>query len=57
MIYCLKCENGKEIDMTSYIVQQMEGEITRQDVLDRIEYYKFTNKTRVSTDNITECEN
>lgn len=54
MIYCLKCENGKEIDMTSYIVQQMEGEITRQDVLDRIEYYKFTNKTRVSTDNIIE---
>tara|TARA_R110002012_G_scaffold229465_1_gene402083 strand:- start:844 stop:1017 length:174 start_codon:yes stop_codon:yes gene_type:complete len=57
MIYCLKCENGKEIDMTSYIIQQMEGEITRQDVLDRIEYYKFTNKTRVLTDNITECEN
>ena len=57
MIYCLKCENGKEIDMTSYIIQQMEGEITRQDVLDRIEYYKFTNKTRVLTDNINECEN
>ena len=43
MIYTLKCKNGKEIDMTSYIVQQMEKKITRQDVLDRIEFYKSTN--------------
>ena len=35
----------------------MEGEITRQDVLDRIEYYKNTNQTRILTDNINECEN
>tara|TARA_R110002050_G_scaffold47938_8_gene111651 strand:- start:1019 stop:1192 length:174 start_codon:yes stop_codon:yes gene_type:complete len=57
MIYTLTCKNGKEIDMTSYIIQQMEGEITRQDVLDRIEYYKNTNQTRILTDNINECEN
>ena len=44
MIYTLKCNNGKEIDMTSYIVQQMENKITRKDVLDRIEFYKSTNK-------------
>ena len=44
MIYTLKCENGKEIDMTSYIVQQMENKITRADVLKRIEFYKNTNK-------------
>ena len=44
MIYTLKCNNGKEIDMTSYIVQQMDNKITRQDVLDRIEFYKKTNK-------------
>ena len=30
--------------MTSYIIQQMEKKITRQDVLDRIEFYKSTNK-------------
>ena len=30
--------------MTHYIGQQMEKKITRQDVLDRIEFYKKTNK-------------
>ena len=44
MKYKLKCENGKEIDMTSYINLQMEDKLTRQDVLDRIEFYKLTNK-------------
>ena len=44
MKYTLNCENGKEIDMTSYIGKQMAGDITRQDVLDRIEFYKLTNK-------------
>ena len=44
MIHTLTCENGKEIDMTSYILQQLEGKITRQDVLDRIEIYKSTNR-------------
>ena len=43
MIYTLKCLNGKQIDMTGYILQQMKGELTRQDVLDRIEFYKQTN--------------
>jgi hypothetical protein len=44
MKYTLTCNNGKEIDMTSYIIQQSENKITRQDVLDRIEFYKSTNK-------------
>ena len=44
MQWILKCENGKEIDMSYYIGQQMENKITRQDVLDRIEFYKLTNK-------------
>ena len=30
--------------MSYYIGQQMENKITRQDVLDRIEFYKSTNK-------------
>ena len=44
MQFILTCPNGKEIDMTRYIGKQMEGELTRQDVLDRIEFYKLTNK-------------
>ena len=44
MKYTLTCNNGKEIDMTSYIIQQSENKITRQDVFDRIEFYKSTNK-------------
>ena len=44
MKYTLTCNNGKEIDMTSYIIQQSENKITRQDVLDRIEFYKSTNQ-------------
>ena len=43
MIYTLACSNGKQIDMTGYILQQMKGELTRQDVLNRIEFYKQTN--------------
>ena len=44
MKYTLTCNNGKEIDMTSYIIKQSENKITRQDVLNRIEFYKSTNK-------------
>jgi hypothetical protein len=44
MQWILTCENGKEIDMSYYIGQQMEKKLTRQDVLDRIEFYKSTNK-------------
>ena len=44
MKYTLTCNNGKEIDMTSYIIQQSENKMTRQDVLDRIEFYKSTNQ-------------
>ena len=44
MQWILTCDNGKEIDMTHYIGKQMDGKITRQDVEDRIEFYKSTNK-------------
>jgi hypothetical protein len=43
MQYILTCQNGKQIDMSHYILLQFEGEITRSDVLQRIEYYKSTN--------------
>ena len=32
------------VSMTHYIGEQMDGKLTRQDVLERIEYYKSTNK-------------
>lgn len=43
MQYTLTCPNGKQINMSSYILKQMKGEMSRQDVLDRIEFYKQTN--------------
>ena len=44
MQYILTCPNGKQIDMSSDILQQMEGLIERQEILERINYYKSTNK-------------
>ena len=43
MQYTLTCQNGKEIDMSHYILLQLEGDITRSDVQQRIEFYKSTN--------------
>ena len=43
MKYILTCSNGKRIDMSSYILEQMQGLITREDVIARIKYYKRTN--------------
>lgn len=42
--YILTCDNGKKIDMSSDILLQMQNKITRQDVLNRIQFYKSTNK-------------
>ena len=44
MQYILTCSNGKKIDMSSDILQRMEGLIERQEILERINYYKSTNK-------------
>ncbi len=44
MQFILTCPNGKQIDMSHDILLQMEKKITRQDVLNRIEFYKSTNK-------------
>ncbi len=43
MMYGLRCNNGKEIDMTHYVLKQIQGEITREELQERIEYYKTTN--------------
>ena len=44
MQFILKCPNGKQIDMSSYILQQMEGTLERSEVQERINYYITTNK-------------
>ncbi len=44
MQFILTCKNGKQIDMSTDILQQMEGLIERQEILERINYYKSTNK-------------
>jgi hypothetical protein len=44
MTHILTLSNGIKINMTPFIMQQMEGTLTRQDVLDRIEFYKNNTK-------------
>lgn len=44
MQFILTCQNGKQIDMSSDILKQMNGDITRQDVEQRIKFYQLTNK-------------
>lgn len=43
MKFTLKCPNGTEIDMSPYILLQMSGEITREVVEERIDFYMKTN--------------
>jgi len=44
MQFILTCPNGKKIDMSGYILMQMQGAITRDEVQERIDYYKSTNQ-------------
>ena len=44
MQFILTCPNGKQIDMSGYLLMQLDGEITREQVQERINYYKSTNK-------------
>ena len=44
MQFILTCPNGKQIDMSSYILKQMQNELTREEVQERIDYYKSTNQ-------------
>ena len=46
MQFILTCPNGKQIDMSSYILKQMSGEITREEVQERITFYKQTNESK-----------
>jgi hypothetical protein len=44
MQFILNLPNGKQIDMSRYILMQMNGDITREDVEDKINSLKSTNK-------------
>ena len=44
MQFILNLPNGKQIDMSSDILKQMSGEISREDVQERINFYQQTNK-------------
>ena len=44
MQFILTCQNGKQIDMSSDILKQMSGEITRDEVQERITFYQQNNK-------------
>ena len=46
MQFILTCPNGKQIDMSSYILQQIKGEVTKEDVEKRITFYKQTNESK-----------
>ena len=41
MQWILTCENGKQIDMSRFIIEQMEGKITREEVEEK-EYHFIT---------------
>ena len=43
MQWILNLENGKQIDMSSYIMKQMIGEMTRDQVLEKINEFKKQN--------------
>ena len=43
MEFILTCPNGKKIDMSSDILKQMKGKISKQEVEERITFYKQTN--------------
>ena len=44
MEFILTCPNGKKIDMSSDILKQMRGKISKQEVEERIIFYNNTNK-------------
>jgi len=39
----LTCPNGKKIDMTREILKQMKGEITREDLTNKIQFVMDNN--------------
>ena len=43
MQFILNLENGKQINMSSYIMKQMKGKMTREQVQEKINEFKKQN--------------
>lgn len=43
MQFILNLENGKQIDMSSYIMKQIKGEMTHEQVQEKINKFKLQN--------------
>ena len=44
MIHILTCPNGVQLNMTPFIIQLCEGKLTREQVQERIDFYKNNNQ-------------
>ena len=44
MEFILTCPNRKKINMSSDMLRQMKGEVTREEIQERIIFYNNTNK-------------
>jgi len=44
MQFILTCPNGKQIDMSGFILKQLKGEMTHGEVQQKINYFKEINK-------------
>ena len=51
MEFILTCPNGKQIDMSNDVLRQMSGEITRNEVEERIDFYTKTNNNEKDSNN------
>lgn len=51
MEFILTCPNGKQIDMSNDVLRQMSGEITRNEVEERIDFYTKTNSNEKDSNN------
>lgn len=43
MQFILTCQNGEQIDISGYILMQLHGDITREQVEEKIKFYQDTN--------------
>ena len=51
MEFILTCPNGKQIDMSNDVLRQMSGEITKNEVEERIDFYTKTNSNEEDSNN------
>lgn len=57
MQFILTCPNGKQIDMSSDVLKQMDGEVDSSYILEKITYYKLTNQQNYAINRSRETSN